>query len=975
MKREPKLVWHRSPLEAPPLELVNQSLATALLEQVHSRPDASALIRRERTFSFRELAARSWELAEELKVAGTGSGPIGLLQSESADAVAAWFACSLAKRPFVLLEADHPPKRLYELAKKAGCGLILGDDSTANLRKHLGAIPFHIPAPLGKRTAHFSPAQWSGLLPDEPACIFPTSGSTGEPKLVAYASSTLQAKVQASRLLMNVEVGDRVVIAGSHSNYGFVHHALVFLLSGGAVCLVDLKSQGFEPLTHALSKEGAKHARFTPSLFRKVASIPALHPALKHLEAVRFSGEPLRSSDLELASEVLSPECIIQNVYGSTESAIFIWTTAASEPRLANATAPIGKLYPFSSYAIRALDSHDPDSGELVIRSPFQALGDYVQGQIDSSRFPLTDDGTQDRIYVTGDAVRRLPDGNLLHLGRMRRMAKVRGNRVYLTEVEEGLKRFAGVSEAGVVEVDFGGGSELYAFVTPSSLSSSMKSISEHLQEILPSYMWPKKIEPIGSMPVLPGGKIDYQELSQRVAPPILPREGAHQKEKDPFSVLCEIWDSVLGVGAHKEAGDFLALGGNSIDLIELSARIENEFNCDIPLEVFRINSSLQNLAALLHIRPTPGFEIIPYEQLHAKLLWPSKGDRSGIVLAVPSIGGWATAAPFKHAAWFPDYDLWAANYPFEVGGLTEGLRAWHVANCLAEAIHNGSIPKPDVLVGFSFGGGLAWMLARLLKPGFSPQQIVLVDAAPLHRLALERYSLFHKTIRDLGNQPAPPAIHVCRAPIKDPIVPPHKKIDWVADEDYINQEVHLPTVDHLEVIRPELLAIAREEVASFLDSEHESEQPDSAALPDLPGVAVFRAIQGDRSCIPAASAYAFNASNTLNSAQFLAMFGVFYLEKDWGSSKGIIELAVEKFPESKPLQYVHRRMLSGSKLLYRKKLPRFLPEYVRRAEWFLSTHGSTAGNQKQGLRSALLLALDIAMSQLYAKRKIRPKS
>lgn len=1027
MKRNAKLKWQESPFETPPLEQVHQSLANALREQAELRPEAPALLWQGSAFSFGALAARAWILAEEIKAACPEYGPIGLVQSAGVDAVAAWFACSLAQRPFLLLEPDHPPKRLYELVEKAGCVLVVGDASTAHLRYRLGAMPFLVPSTLGEDAELLSANQWTiadqwtGMDPDEPACIFPTSGSTGEPKLVVYASSTLQAKVQASRQLMQVAEGDRVVIAGSHSNYGFLHHALVFLLSGGAVCLVDIKNNGFDPLTRAISEDGARHARFTPTLFRKVAAMPKLKPALKLLEAVRFSGEPLLANDLERAKEVLAPQCLIQNVYGSTESALFIWTTSAKDAPLSHATAPIGHIYPFSSYAISPNDSNDPDSGELIIRSPYQALGDYFQGQIDVSRFPKADTRTKDHLYFTGDVVRRLPDGNLLHLGRLGRMAKVRGNRVSLAEVEEGIKRFAGVSEVGVVEVDFGSGSELYAFVTPSSSAVSSDDVLKHLQAILPSYMWPKGIETLDSMPALPGGKIDYRELVRRVPSPKPYRETDRCKEKDAFKTLCEMWDSVLGDGAHKEPGDFLALGGDSLDLMELGVRIEEEFDRDIPLEVFRINSSLQHLAALLDIRPTPGFQIIPYEQLHAKLLWPSKGERKGIVLAVPSIGGWATAAPFKHAGWFPDYDLWAASYPFEHGDLTQELRAWKVANRLAEAIHDGTIPKPNVLLGYSFGGGLAWVLARLLKSEFSPEHIILVDAAPLHRLAHERYALFHKTVQEMSGKQVPHAIHICRAALKNPIVQPFKKSDWVADEDTISKEVSLPTVDHLEMIRPELLALAREQVNLFLESERKSTQPamDDGCLksnvappprepaisespeaegahsrgaeaeadlhapsepaipelPDLPGVVVFRAIHGERFCIPQALAHAFNPSNSLNADQFLSLFGVLYVEGDRGGSSELLDISAEKWPHSKPLQFVRRRMWRAPHFLYNQMLPALFPEYIRQAERFLGTNRATMELRQPVWRRAILLVMDVALSQLHAKRGIKPKS
>ncbi len=441
------LVWHETPFAEPDADRVHEALPVALARACQLWPERTAVLHETQRFSFQELACRAAGLAQEIQASATAPGPVALLQSVGFDAVAAWFACAMAGRPLLLLEPGQPPHRLLELIESAACTLLLCDAVT------LASLPSGLAVRTLVSDGRSSQLNLDKVLgADEPAMIFPTSGSTGSPKLVTYSAATLQAKVQASIGLMQVSSGSRVLIAGSHGNYGFLHHAMVFLLSGGALCLADIKKLGFAALSDAILRLEARHVRFTPSMFRNFATLPGAKDVLGYLDAVRFSGEPLLSSDLELARKTLQPNCMIQNVYGSTESALFICHCDGTDT--VQATVPMGQIYPFSCYALRPIDesSSDIDTGELLIRSACQALGDWKPGGIDSERFPLFAPGSPERLYATGDLVRRLPDGQLLHLGRIGRMAKIRGQRVYLSEVENNLRSIPGVTGAAVIE-------------------------------------------------------------------------------------------------------------------------------------------------------------------------------------------------------------------------------------------------------------------------------------------------------------------------------------------------------------------------------------------------------------------------------------------------------------------------------------------------------------------------------------------
>jgi acyl-coenzyme A synthetase/AMP-(fatty) acid ligase len=494
------LIWKESIFSPPDSKKIFESLPKSLSDVVSQWPGSAAVVSEGKIYNFRDLANRVAGLSDEINQLSHHPGPIALLQTTGLDAIAAWFACSLSGRTFLLLEPDHPPARLIELIKASSCTLALVDHSTSHI---LMNSPEIIQLISDGRSNTLQPDK--GLLAEEPAIIFPTSGSTGNPKLITYSATTIQVKVQSSIQLMRVPLGTKVLIAGSHSNYGFLHHALVFLLSGNAIYLTNIKASGFNGILNAITNFGVRHVRFTPSLFRKLVVLPKAKEALGLLDAVRFSGEPLLNNDLKLAQSVLNPDCLIQNIYGSTESSHFIWSNIDNNVLNTKPTVPIGKIYPLSSYSIQPLEDSGKDNtkGELLIRSTFHAIGDFKENSISRNRFPLLEGSTDERIYATGDIVQQLPDGNLIHLGRLGRMVKIRGNRVFLTEVEQQLRSIAGVTGAAVVDQVEQDNVALYGFITTDTTRLTSEYLRRQLSARLPDFMIPKSVETIVNIPLM----------------------------------------------------------------------------------------------------------------------------------------------------------------------------------------------------------------------------------------------------------------------------------------------------------------------------------------------------------------------------------------------------------------------------------------------------------------------------------------
>jgi len=957
------LVWHPSGFTPPDEHCLSESLSASLAKAAGQWPDVPAVMYGEQSWTYADLARRAAGLALEIDDAADAPGPVALVQSVGFDSIAAWFACALAGRPFLLLEPDQPPARLLELIDAAACPLVLCDHATSQAlanQPHLNLLISD--GRLGTLQAD------KGLTASQAAMIFPTSGSTGTPKLVTYSATTLQVKAQSSRHLMRVTEGARVLIAGSHGNYGFLHHAWVFLLSGGTLCLADVKVGGFSAVLQAIDRLGARHVRFTPSMFRKLAALPQARPALHALDAVRFSGEPLLVSDLSLAQTVLKPDCLIQNVYGSTESALFIWSSnngQAAPNASVGPTVPIGHLYPLASYAIAPLEDGEDSTGELLIRSTFHALGDFKAGAIDQTRFTPCQGSHEERIYATGDIVRRLPDGSLIHLGRSGRMVKIRGHRVFPAEIENQLRALPGVTGAAVVERIENDSPVLYAFITTDADQGSAQYLRQQVAIRLPDFMVPRAVLTVPQIPLLPGGKVDYKALLAQL-PDLEDESPIEQLAADDEGRLAHIWDSVLWQGAHAHDADFLSLGGDSLKLMTLSLEVERVFGRSMPLEDFLANSTLQHLATLLGIeKRTPA--VARRQGLQFRQVWPGLQPVKGIALAMPGWGGKATAVPFGRAGLFPDHDLWAADDDFDEGTMRDAQRWWHTAQAIVDRIQSGAIPPPRVIFGYSFAGGLAWLVSRLLAgTPQCPQFVVIVDSAPLHRLSGFRPGRAIRALARVSHMQAPATLHIRRAPLSGWGVAAGNTRLWQAT-DQIHMRIDLPTIDHGEMAQRDMLALATHGVRAFMNGQY-SDLTVHQHPSHMTGVRLHQMLSGQQKPTPhALDELCEQVKAHLNADQLMAFLHLTGLHGMQHRNRALIEAAVHRTPQSRLIQYAYRRQQREARMLCPKDIPVFLPATLAAVDQSLArAQPRTIRPSPKPLR-LLCLAYDVCRATLTA--------
>ena len=824
--------WQSSSFSAPSESLVARTLAAALADTAAARPQASAVIDRGLHVSFAELTQRVGGLAAQIGDAVAQPGPVALLQSVGVDVVAAWFACALAGRPFLLLETTNPPERNRALMIRAGVRILLTDRAPDPVM--VADIDGVVLVQPEGRVASLQPNL--GLGVDEPTMIFPTSGSTGESKLITYSARTLQSKMQASIPLMGAQAGDRVLIAGSHSNYGFLHHALLFVLAGGTLCLVDVRVQGLAAVFDAILTHRVRHVRFTPSLFRVAASNPDARPALQLLRGVRFSGEPLLSADLELARQVLSPDCRIQNVYGSTESALFIWTDDRART-VEPGTVPIGRIYPFWEYAIRDDDGVPVPPGELgalIISAPCQALGDWQDGVVDGGRFPPDPRGGPCRLYDTGDVVRQGPDGTLTVAGRKDRLVKINGLRVSLDEIESHLQAMPGCAQAAVQELAGRSGNRLVAFLVKAQGVEATESPQAWMSRRLPRHMIPARLHWVDAMPLLPGGKIDRKALLAGLPAEEEVIEVA--ESDDPIQALITLWRRILKLPSCGLDADFFSLGGDSLLMLELQLAVEQRFSRGFTTDDFIARPTLRGLAALLGLGPMG--ELSPLQrgevEINFRVVRLAQGARRGVALCMPGFWGAANQDFLTQSPLLTDFDLWACDARFESGTMLSFHHWVTTAFLIAEQIVEGRAVKPDLVVGFSIAGYIAWLVTRLLAgTAVQPERVVAIDSIPLHRLRGYRTWRFRSVrlqdafVRTAGSDPVEFLNVQCDMPAPFQIrhQPSHL---WQADDGRITT-IRVQTLEHGDIGKSAALKQMASAVSRYVEGGASAVQPNTS--------------------------------------------------------------------------------------------------------------------------------------------------
>jgi amino acid adenylation domain-containing protein len=615
------------------------------LDQARRRPERLAVSDRDGDWTYGELAQAVDRLAGRLQAAGVGRGDrVAVWAHRSAPVAWAVLGALRAGAAFVMLDPTYPPARLLEMlrlaAPRAWVEIAAAGPLPAEIEEHLreraaaGSLLCRLSLPGGGPVAAADllaawpqPRDLPQVGPDDAATVSFTSGSTGLPKGIVGRHGPLSHFLpwQCERFGLTAEDRYSLLSGLAHDP---LQRDLFTALCTGAALLVPVAEEVFTPgrLAAWVQRSRITVAHLTPAmaqLLTEPAAGGAPGPALEDLRYVLLVGDVLTRLDVDRIRR-LAPHATCVNLYGSTETQRAVGYHVAAEAGAAAERAkqvlPLGKGMQGVQLLVVNPAGHLAgvgELGEIWVRSPHLAQGYLGDEALTADRFrvnPFT--GIPgDRIYRTGDLGRYLPDGEVAFAGRADQQVKVRGFRIELGEIEAALGRLPGVREAVVLSRELAPGDRrLIAYVTPEEVPADLR---DALRAQLPAYMVPAAFVALPRLPVTPNGKVDRKALA-RIDP-----EGQDaglatayvEPRSDTERRITALWREVLGVEQVGVRHNFFDLGGHSLLLVRLHARIQEELGTELPLVDLFNHPNIEALARHLESRSAEAAAPAPREE------------------------------------------------------------------------------------------------------------------------------------------------------------------------------------------------------------------------------------------------------------------------------------------------------------------------------------------------------------------------
>ncbi len=338
---------------------------------------------------------------------------------------------------------------------------------------------------------------------DDPAVILFTSGSEGTPKGVVLSHANILANHKQLEARINFNAQDVVLnfLPMFHS-FGFTVGTMLPILNGMTTFFYP------SPLHYAIVPEMAYELNatimFGTNTFLAAYAKKAHAYDFYNMRYVVAGAEKLQDGTRQIWSEKFGIR--ILEGYGATETAP---VTSVNTPMEFKA-GTVGRFMPKMEYKLEPIPGIE-QGGQLHVKGPNIMQG-YLLAKNPGQLVPpksVYGEGW----YDTGDIVDVDDEGFITIKGRSKRFAKIAGEMVSLTVVEQlATKAWPDATHAAVTLPDEKKGEQIILLTTQKSASThDLEAVAEGVSKIV----LPKKIMIVDKVPVLASGKIDYPAATE----------------------------------------------------------------------------------------------------------------------------------------------------------------------------------------------------------------------------------------------------------------------------------------------------------------------------------------------------------------------------------------------------------------------------------------------------------------------------
>ena len=342
------------------------------------------------------------------------------------------------------------------------------------------------------------------IVPDDPAWLLFTSGSTGQAKGVLHTHRSITTAVRGTVAGRSVRSGGVYLLP-----FPMCHVAGYNMLVHHAARSTVLPVAAFRPDAFAktVNAFGVTSCSLAPTM---------LHALLAHLEDTGIELPTLR--DIAYGSAAIPADLLRRALarldvgfhqgYGMTETGGNITFLGPADHRAgANGDAAIlaSAGMPHDEVQIRIADAKD-GIGEILVRGAQVAAGYWPDNR------PATVDGW----FHTGD-VGRIDDGRLVVLDRLKDVIITGGENVSSREVEDALSTHPGVEQVAVVGVpdEYWGEAICAVVVARGEARPAADALANHVRERIAAFKRPRHVLFVDALPLTSNGKVHKAAVRQ----------------------------------------------------------------------------------------------------------------------------------------------------------------------------------------------------------------------------------------------------------------------------------------------------------------------------------------------------------------------------------------------------------------------------------------------------------------------------
>ena len=576
----------------------NKTIVELFEEQVTRTPGNTALVFRDKKFTYNELDELSNQLAhcliENYKI--KPDDLIGVMLNRSEWSIISILGILKTGGAYVPIDPEDPSSRKDFIISDASLKVLITEVNFIHDIGHYDGLIFGI-------DVEFEPENYRAdkppvmSTPENLAYVIYTSGSTGKPK---GAMITSRAVVDYSFGVVN-----KTNIRECES-FGLVSTTSADL--GNTVIYTSLL---IGACLHVIAKEDIINAskmrefnldciKMTPSHWKALQTEEHFFTPNKCLilGGEQFSEEILKHIELS------NSNCEVFNHYGPTETTVGKLVKHVDKNQ-STGRVSLGK--PIGDNKVYILNPNQQLCpiglpGEICIGGVGLAKGYLNQEALTDIKFVNSPFAVGEKLYKTGDLGKWLPNGEIEFLGRIDEQVKIRGYRIELEEVKLALLKLDAIKDAIViVKENRNNEKELVAYIVVNR-SQNTSDLRYMLRKSLPEYMIPAYYVELESIPLTLNGKVDKDSLPD---PQIMSIDSGVEyiaPRNETEEKIIEIIASILRKPKSQISvyDNFFDLGISSLGLMSLYLSINKVMNSNLQaVSVFEF-STVNTLAAYL---------------------------------------------------------------------------------------------------------------------------------------------------------------------------------------------------------------------------------------------------------------------------------------------------------------------------------------------------------------------------------------